>query len=156
MLISTKTLQNFGAVDDEHGPLTKLMHGFRNFSHRHYKAIIVGSALVVVAAAIGLNMIVVNDNPVKWFKKSHPIRQADVAMNQHLAGTYINYLVFTGDDDDRMKEPEVATYMESFQRHLETDPIVGATTGLPDIIKKVRYELFGADSTKLAPAGEPG
>lgn len=150
MLISTKTLQNFGAVDDEHGLLTKLMHGFRNFSHRHYKAIIVGSAMVVIAAAIGLNMIVVNDNPVKWFKKSHPIRQADVAMNQHLAGTYINYLVFTGDDDDRMKEPEVERYMESFQRHLETDPIVGATTGLPDIVKKVRYELFGADSTKLA------
>ena len=39
-------------------------------------------------------MIVVNDNPVKWFKKSNPIRQADMAMNAHLAGTYMNYLVF--------------------------------------------------------------
>ncbi len=45
-------------------------------------------------------MIVVNDNPVKWFKKSHPIRIADTVMNQHLAGTYMNYLVVQGSDDD--------------------------------------------------------
>jgi hypothetical protein len=95
-------------------------------------------------------MIEVNDNPVKWFKKSHPIRQADEAMNRHLAGTYMNYLVFTGEDPDLMKEPETQTYIESLQRELEKDEIVGSTTGVTDIVKKVRYELFGADSSKLA------
>lgn len=150
MLISSKTLRNFGATDDEHGPLTKLMHGFRNVAQKHYKGIIAGAAVVIVAAAIGLNMIVVNDNPVKWFKKSHPIRQADIAMNQHLAGTYMNYLVFTGDEDDRMKDPEVENYIQDLQHELAKEEIVGATTGLPDIIKKVRYELYGADSTKMA------
>jgi hypothetical protein len=93
---------------------------------------------------------VVNDNPVKWFKKSHPIRIADTTMNKHLAGTYMNYLVFEAQDDDRMKEPEVAAYIERLQRELEKEPIVGSTTGLPDIVKKVRYELFGADLSKLA------
>ncbi|MCB2231610.1 MMPL family transporter [bacterium] len=150
MLISTKTLRNFGAVDDEHSVLTSIMHGFRSFAKHHYKGIIAGAGVVVILAAIGLNMIEVNDNPVKWFKQSHPIRQADQAMNQHLAGTYMNYLVFTGDEDDRMKDPQVERYIESLQRDLEQEPIVGATTGLPDIIKKVRYELYGADSTKLA------
>lgn len=150
MLISTKTLRNFGAVDDEHGVLTRIMHGFRSFARKHSKGIVAVSAVVIVLAAIGLNMIEVNDNPVKWFKQSHPIRQADVAMNNHLAGTYMNYLVFTGDDDDRMKEPEVEAYIEKLQRELEKEEIVGATTGLPDIIKKVRYELYGADSSRLA------
>jgi predicted RND superfamily exporter protein len=69
-------------------------------------------------------------------------------MNKHLAGTYMNYLVFEGEDDDVMKSPEVVSYLESIQRELEKDPLVGSTTGIPDVVKKVRYELFGADSTK--------
>lgn len=149
MLISTKTLQNFGAVDDEKSVLGSLMHGFRTFAKRHAKGVIAGAAVVVVVAAVGLSLIVVNDNPVKWFKQSHPIRIADTAMNSHLAGTYMNYLVFTG-EDDRMKDPAVEVYIESFQNDLVRADIVGATTGLPDIIKKVRFELYGADSTKLA------
>ena len=149
MLISTQTLRDFGKEDESHGALAKSMHAFRDFAWKHNKGIIFASAAVVVVAAVGLSMIVVNDNPVKWFKKSHPIRQADIAMNQHLAGTYMNYLVFNGEDPDQMKDPEVERYIESMQRELEKADIVGSTTGVTDVVKKVRYELFGADSSKM-------
>jgi predicted RND superfamily exporter protein len=99
---------------------------------------------------VGQSLITVNDNPVKWFKKSHPILQADMAMNEHLAGTYMNYLVFSMPESDDIKSPAAEAYIEGMQRELEKESIVGATTGLPDIIKKVRFELFGADSTKLS------
>jgi hypothetical protein len=148
ILIPDKTLRNFGASDDEHGVLARIMRAFRKVSYKRARSIIFASMAIVVIAAVGLSMIVVNDNPVKWFKESHPIRIADVAMNKHLAGTYMNYLVFEGEDDDLMKDPEVAKYIEAMQRDLEKEEIVGSTTGLPDIIKKVRYELFGADSAK--------
>ncbi len=149
MLISTQTLKDFGREDDTRGMLVSLMHAFRDFAHGHYKAIIFGSLIIMAVAGVGLSMIIVNDNPVKWFKTSHPIRQADLAMNSHLAGTYMNYLVFEGASADDMKRPEVASYIERLQLDLVKDEIVGATTGLPDIIKKVRYELFGADSSAL-------
>jgi predicted RND superfamily exporter protein len=149
-LISEKTLANFGEADSSTGPLAATMNAFRNLAKRHNRLILTGAVIIMVIAGIGLTMIEVNDNPVKWFKKSHPIRKADVAMNDHLAGTYMNYLVFSSEDEDHMKSPEVERYIEAVQRDLEQDPIVGATTGLPDIIKKVRYELFGADSAKLA------
>ncbi|MBN2226123.1 MAG: MMPL family transporter [candidate division Zixibacteria bacterium] len=145
VLISDKSLRKFGKADDEHGPLSRLMHVFRNFSARHYKGILFGSAVVVVVAAIGLSLIEVNDNPVKWFKRDHPLRIADVKLNQHLAGTYMNYLVFESDEPDAMKNPETLRYIEQMQRHLEKNRIVGSTTGLTDIVKKVRYELFDAD-----------
>lgn len=150
MLISTKTLKNFGAEDDEHGVLAKIMHSFRNLSKKYNRGIIGATLIIVVISSIGLSMIVVNDNPVKWFKKSHPIRQADTAMNSHLAGTYMNYLVFESEEDDMMKSPKVLNYMVSIQRELEKNEIVGATTGLPDVVTKVRYELFEEDSTKAA------
>ena len=150
VLISTKTLQKFAQSDEEHGILSRLLHVFRDFSVKHRKGIIGWSFAVIVISAVGLSMIVVNDNPVKWFKKSHPIRQADVAMNAHLAGTYMNYLVFEGENPDDMKKPEVEQYIQKIQDELVKDDVVGAATGLPDIIKKVRYELFEEDSTKLS------
>jgi predicted RND superfamily exporter protein len=150
MLISEKTLHRFAEADDAHGLLARLLHFLRDFSARHSKGIIATAMVVVVISAVGLSLIVVNDNPVKWFKKSHPIRQADVAMNEHLAGTYMNYLVFATPNPDEIKSPEAESYIEGMQRELERDPIVGATTGLPDIIKKIRYELFGADSSKMS------
>lgn len=148
MLISTKTLHNFGAKDEEHSLLARIMHGFRNLAWKHAGFIIGTAGVVVVASAIGLGLIQVNDNPVNWFKKSHPIRIADEVMNKHLAGTYMNYLVFESDDPDAMKDPATVTYLEKIQRALEKDPIVGSVTGLPDIVKKVRYELFGGDSAR--------
>ncbi len=150
MLISDKSLRNFGKSDDKHGVLATLMHKVRDFSYRWNLYIIGTVAVIIVLSAIGLKMIVVNDNPVKWFKKSHPIRQADVALNKHLAGTYMNYLVFESDDEDRMKNPRVLRYIEKFQRTLEKSEIIGATTGLTDIVKKVRYELFSADPAKAS------
>lgn len=149
-LISDKTLRNFGksSDEDEKGILASIMNSFRNLSRKNNIMIIGVTAVVIIVSAVGLSMIVVNDNPVKWFKKSHPIRIADTVMNQHLAGTYMNYLVFESEESDRMKAPEVLQYVERIQRELEKQEIVGATAGLPDIVKKVRFELFEADSTK--------
>jgi predicted RND superfamily exporter protein len=149
MLISEKTLHRFADADDAHGILARVLHFLRDFSARHNKGIIATSLVVFAISAVGLSLIVVNDNPVKWFKKSHPIRQADVAMNQHLAGTYMNYLVFSMPESDAIKSPEAETYIENVQRELEKDSIVGATTGITDIVKKVRYELFSADPSKM-------
>ncbi len=150
ILISPKTLRKFAEADDTKGILSRLLYSFRAFSKKYSGKIIGASMAVIVVSAVGLSMIVVNDNPVKWFKKSHPIRQADMAMNAHLAGTYMNYLVFSGEEDDDMKRPEVERYIEKFQKFLVRSEIVGAVTGLPDVIKKVRFEMFGADSSKLA------
>jgi hypothetical protein len=155
MLISDKALRNFGKTDDSHGPLNKIMHVFRNYALKNNKTIIGIAGAIIVIAVIGLNMITVNDNPVKWFKKSHPIRQADVAMNANLAGTYMNYLVIEGDDYDVMKDPEVLAYIEDLQENLVKSEIVGATTGVTDILKKIRYELLGANpSEKILPDNE--
>jgi hypothetical protein len=148
ILIPTKALRDFGQTDDNSGVLSKIMGYFHNLSYKRSKSIIAVSLAIVVISAIGLSLIVVNDNPVKWFKTSHPIRIADTVMNKHLAGTYINYLVVEGQEDNVVKEPAVQKYMEDLQRELEKDEIVGAVSGLPDIVKKVRYELFGADSSK--------
>jgi len=106
--------------------------------------------VILVVAAVGLNLIVVNDNPVKWFKQNHPLRVADRTLNKHLAGTYMNYLVLDGGEEDALKDPETLKYIEKLQRHLEKNDVVGAVTGVTDVVKKVRYELFNSDPAKFA------
>ena len=148
ILIPDKALRDFGRSAGDSGVLGRVMNVFHRVSANYAKSIVVTALVLVVVSAVGLSMIEVNDNPVKWFKKSHPIRIADKVMNSHLAGTYMNYLVFEGDSDDAVKRPEVQRYMEALQRELEQDVTVGAVSGVPDIVKKVSYELHGADSSK--------
>lgn len=54
--------------------------------------------LISGLSAWGVSKIQINDNPVRWFKSDHPIRVADVVLNDHFAGTYDAYLVFEYDN----------------------------------------------------------
>jgi predicted RND superfamily exporter protein len=151
MLLPDKALRNFGASDDKKTILATVVRKTGRFASRRYRSILLGASLVIVVAAIGLSMIEVNDNPVKWFKKSHPLRIADTELNKHLAGTYMNFLVIDGGQENAIKNPELMTYIENLQRHVEKNETVGATAGITDIVKKIRFELFGgADSSKYA------
>ncbi|HSG27758.1 MAG TPA: MMPL family transporter, partial [Candidatus Krumholzibacterium sp.] len=153
-LIPDKSLRNFGKTDDSHGPLSRFLHLLKGFNRKYYKAILTGSVVLVVVSAIGLSMIVVNDNPVKWFKSNHPLRIADATLNSHLGGTYMNYLVIEGDGEGSMKDPATLKYIEGLQRHLEKNRFVGAATGITDVVKKVRFELFDGDAAKFSIPGE--
>ena len=150
VLIPDRALRNFGRTDDAHGPLSRVLHALRDFNERHYRKVFAATAVVIVVSAVGLGLIVVNDNPVKWFKADHPLRVADAELNGHLAGTYMNYLVIDALEPDAMKNPDVLRYVDRLQRHLEKNPHVGGVTGITDVVKKVRYELHDGDRVKFA------
>lgn len=58
---------------------------------------------VFVWSVVGIGKIQINDNPVRWFKESHPIQIADKALNNEFAGTYNAYLVMS----DVQAKPEL-------------------------------------------------
>jgi predicted RND superfamily exporter protein len=152
VLLSKRTLATFGRQDDAHSPLARLMTRVGAFAVRARGPVLATTAVVLLVAAYGISRIEVNDNPTKWFKPSHPIRVAEQELGRHLAGTYMAYLEFdaTGTDEGSVRTPEVLRYMDGLQRHLAHLPQVGATTGVTDIVKKVRFELNDGDSTAYA------
>jgi predicted RND superfamily exporter protein len=104
MFIPARTLENFGAAhhDDEeaaHGPLGRLLAGLGRFTHRQAKPIVALGLVVLVIAGYGISRIEINDNPVKWFTPSHPIRVADRVLNEHFAGSYMAYLALEAPDE---------------------------------------------------------
>ncbi len=152
VLLPKKTLSKFGRREDSDSAMAHRLVRLGRFAVARRWPVLVGTVAALLVATYGISRIVVNDNPTKWFKPSHPIRIAEQELGRHLAGTYMAYLEFDASDteDGSVKNPETLLYMEGLQRRLESLPQVGATTGIADIVKKVRYELKDGASDAYA------
>ncbi|NOZ19917.1 MAG: MMPL family transporter, partial [Planctomycetes bacterium] len=81
MFISNDSLKNFGLQPrqegESHKGLSRVLSYMGGITYRHAKVIIAITVVISVVAGYGISMIRINDNPTKWFTKSHPIRVAD-------------------------------------------------------------------------------
>ncbi|MHC4693372.1 MAG: efflux RND transporter permease subunit [Planctomycetota bacterium] len=96
MMIKESSLTNFGSASsgqEKKTLLTVLLRGGGWFTYHAAKPILIAIVLVAGVAVYGITRIEINDNPVKWFSTSHPIRRADIELNKHFGGTYMAYLV---------------------------------------------------------------
>jgi len=98
MFINPAKLANFGAVhaaqDDalDQSALGRFLRWVAGVTYRRAKLILVATLLVMSVAGYGISRININDNPVKWFEPSHPIREADTVLNKYFGGTYMAFL----------------------------------------------------------------
>ncbi len=114
MLIPERSLKNFGARHERREDreisrsirlsgrriasktaMTRFLGGAGRLTVRHARPVLLAIAALVVLSVYGINRIVINDNPIKWFGSSHPIRVADRVLNSHFAGTYTAFLSFS-------------------------------------------------------------
>jgi predicted RND superfamily exporter protein len=96
MMIKESSLENFGSANvkvKKQSILEKLLQKAGRFTYSAAKPILVIMLIITAIAIYGITRIRINDNPVKWFSTSHPIRQADIELNKHFGGTYMAYLV---------------------------------------------------------------
>ncbi len=105
MFIKPQTLENFGATHDTEdqksdSAMVRFLHGIGKGTYKYAKPIIAGAVVVVILAVYGMSLININDNPVKWFTKSHPIRVADRVLNEHFGGTYMAYLSLIAEEQE--------------------------------------------------------
>lgn len=160
MLLSEKTLAKFGHVPGPRSPINLLTKVFEKVSWGSAKLISIVAIIIVGVSVIGVKKIIINDNPVRWFKESHELRIADVEMNKKLAGTYMSNIVFElpaakieKSDDEfseeevidnlTIKNPAVLSYIDKigqFMNGLKDAngvEMIGGTTSIADLVKKV-------------------
>ena len=102
MMIKEKSLANFGSSSggqEKETWLTGVLRFGGRFTYSAAKPILIVILLVAGIAIYGITRIEINDNPVKWFSRSHPIRRADIELNKHFGGTYMAYLVLESGDE---------------------------------------------------------
>ncbi|MEE9612988.1 MAG: MMPL family transporter [Desulfatiglandales bacterium] len=123
MFISKKSLESFGLVRHEKAKssmLTRLLQSLGGFTYRRTVFIISITLATAAIAGYGISLVRINDNPVKWFEKSHPIRVADEVLNAHFGGTYMAYLVL---EPERAEQDtgEIAGSLQDRLRLLKTE-----------------------------------
>ncbi len=102
MFLPERTLANFGAKNHEDEENTanatlvgRILRMSGAFTNSHARFIVAGALLLAAVSVYGISQIQINDNPTRWFKKTHEIRIADKVLNEHFAGTYMAYLALT-------------------------------------------------------------
>ncbi|MCI4650803.1 MMPL family transporter [Phaeodactylibacter sp.] len=149
MLLPGKTLENFGqkpASGDHRGWLDVFLSSVRKISFNHAKAV-VASALVLIAISVwGIQQIVVNDNPTRWFEEDHPIRLADTEMNKHLAGTYDTYFALSPTneqiDKDQVQQELIRSYPALDKSVFDVDPSLNGMDWLLNVESSLDDLLF--------------
>ncbi len=152
MMIKESSLENFGsghAHAEPKGGLGKLLAGGGNFTYAKAKPILIVILIATAVAMYGITRIEINDNPVKWFSKSHPIRRADIELNAHFSGTYMAYLVLDPADDGSVQAPYIGDLRERLsQKLLELkDEFPGVAEIIPEVEKKL-FEQASEARTK--------
>ena len=125
--------------------LDRLLRPVERFAFGRAKTVLVLSLAFLAVGAWGVTQIRINDNPVNWFKPGHPMRVADRVMNRLFGGTYMAYIVAEGEKPDAIKQPEFVSYVDRLQAHLEKDPLVGKTSSVADIVKRINLVLHDND-----------
>ncbi len=145
-LMSEKKLQKGLSISgNQSSLLDRFLKPMGNFSFSHARTVLVTGFIIVAVGIVGIMRIRVNDNPVKWFRTGHPMRTADTVMNRLFGGTYMAYLVVEGNKPETIKRPEVVAYIDRVETFLETDPVVGKTSSVADIVKRINLVLHDND-----------
>ena len=128
-----------------HTMLDRILESLGGVAFSRARVVLVLGVAAFAFGVVGLSRIQVNDNPVKWFKESHPLRVADSVMNRLFGGTYMAYVVIEGNAPDAVKRPEAVAYIDRMQQDLEADPLIGKTSSIADIVKRINLVLHDND-----------
>lgn len=131
----------------EAGILDKFLLGVANNLVGGRAVWIVGGGLVLLAfVGTGLAFLRVDNNFKLYHKPTSQIRIDDRMLNKTFGGTNsIQFLVQTPEPDG-IKDPKVLLGMERLQAFLESQPGVGKTQSLVDMIKRMNQAMH-ADNT---------
>ena len=148
IFIPERKLENFGAKGehdekDEGSFLARSLHMTGRASRLHGKLFLMVTAAILALSVYGITRIQINDNPVKWFVKGHPVRVADRVLNRHFGGTYEAYLVFeppSTEKNFKKNVEKIARFLDDEKRNTHYSPVKALAGGV-----KTKLELLAKE-----------
>lgn len=142
MLVSEQRLRQASRHDGLESGASRWLTALGRASVGHPRAVAASGLLLLLVALGGLPKIRVNNNMVGWFKPASDVRIADAVINEKLGGSSLLYLTASGTGEDALKDPIALRYLEAVQRDLEREPLVGKTTSVVDLLKRVNRVML--------------
>lgn len=113
----------------------------------HARGLLVGSLLFALFLAYGASLVVVDNNPISFFKDDSEVVRSTKILDEKLSGSvYFNVLVRSSEEEaNAMRKPENLEHLKALQNHLEKDPLVGKTVSPADLVQRIHFVLNDED-----------
>ena len=112
--------------------------------------VVAGGLLVLAVVGAGVLRLRIDNNFKLYFSPDSTVRVHDRVLNNTFGGTNsIQFLVQTPETDG-IKDPRVLKGMERLQAFLETQPDVGKTQSMVDLVKRMNQAMHADEPTAYA------
>jgi len=142
MLVREDQLRRASRHESTEAGASRWLAGLGRLSVSRPREVAASGVVLLAVALVGLPRISINNNMVRWFKPASDVRVADAVINEQLGGSSLLYVVASGSGEDALKDPEALRYLEAVQRDLEQESVVGKTTSVVDLVKRVNRVML--------------
>lgn len=119
----------------------KFINRFGNVVFDHPKKTFSTASLLVVIAIIGIFMVKIETNPIKFFPPTHEIRESSIFLDKEMTGSMNITMKVKGD----LLDPQILKEMEKLQNFLEKDEHILLTMSIADVIKQMHQAVMDDD-----------
>ncbi len=112
---------------------------------RRRRAILVVTAVASAASLVFALGIEVNSDPIKYFRRGSPVREANELMDRTMRNARAFELVVDAGQEDGIKDPAFLRRVDAFGAWIEEQPGMTRVLSILDILKQANQSLHGDD-----------
>jgi predicted RND superfamily exporter protein len=119
--------------------------GLANFVIRHYRALLWGSAAVILLLAAGTLRIELNDDMIAYIGEKYQVRRASDFMEQELTGGDLIEFSLSSGESGGINNPQYLATINAFAEWYRQQPKVVHVNVFTDIMKRLNQNMHGDD-----------
>lgn len=123
--------------------MNRWLTSWGQFFIKNRKVFLFGSLVFVIVVATGIPRIIVDTNPMHYYRKNAEIRVSNDSIDKNFGGSTQLSVLVEGD----IKDPLILHKMDELTTYLEKEPTITRTISIVDYIKKMN-QAFNGDSAQ--------
>ena len=146
-LISLKTWSLDSRAISKESAIEKLTNYIANFVNLHSKKVLFSGLLIVCISAIGVWLINVEVNVIKFYKKGNPIRESTIFIDENFTGTMNLSIKLESSITDSDGIPDYDNYLKLYQlqNFLEDNDQISMTFSFADVLGQAYQAYTNSD-----------
>lgn len=147
-LISLKTWSLDSRAISKESAIEKLTNYISNFVNLHSKKVLFSGLLIVCISAIGIWLINIEVNVIKFYKKGNPIRESTIFVDENFTGTMNLSIKLESSITDSDGIPDYDNYLKLYQlqNFLEDNDQISMTFSFADVLGQAYQAYTNSDS----------